>query len=280
MEGFEKRWARDLHREIRRNARAEWRRQQFPGARSATGGFVFGIVIVVAGILMLLDNFGILRAHTLWDYAPLILVAIGLARIIEGGPTAGMLFGGILTTGGTLWFLHNIDVLRIDPRFVWPVALIGVGIVFLVRAVEQQWWPVAQPPPDTDATGAAEDGTSTPPAQGSRAQVNIATVFGGVKRFVDSPDFRTADLFACFGGIDIDFRAARIPQQQAVIDANAVFGGIDIKVPRTWFVEVRGTGFFGGYEDKTLHPDESAGPAPRLIITGVALFGGISVKSV
>lgn len=282
MEGFDKRWARNLERDIRRNAREEWRRNRPVGrCRSATGGFVFGIVIIVAGTLMLLDNLGVLHARDIWDYAPLVLVAIGLARIVEGGPTPGLIFGGILTTGGTLWFLHNIDVLRIDPRYVWPVVLIGLGVMFLARAIDQQWRSPVPPAPALDAEASeAAGGTAAPPSAAQpQAQVNIATLFGGVKRYVDSPDFRSADLFACFGGIDIDFRSAKI-QQHAVIDANAVFGGIDIKVPRNWFVEIRGTGLFGGYEDKTLHPDESAGPAPRLTITGIAAFGGVSVSSV
>lgn len=241
--------------------------------RSATGGFVFGLVIIAAGTLMLLDNLGILHVRDIWDYAPLVLVAIGLAKLLEGGRTGGLLWGGVLAGGGTLWFLSNIDVLRLDPRFLWPLALIALGVLFLYRAVEQRWRPPT-PPEDSQDTD-----PGAPPVQASQAQINIATLFGGVKRYVDSSDFRTADLFACFGGIEIDFRSAKV-QQHAVIDANAVFGGIEIKVPRTWFVEVRGMGIFGGYEDKSLHPDESAGPAPRLTITGVACFGGVSVMTV
>ena len=255
MEGSDNRWARKEWRRERRGCRS----------RSATGGFVFGLVIIFIGTVMLLGNLGIIHARDLWDYAPLILVAIGISKIVEcQGRPAGSLFGGLLTAGGTLWFLGNIDVLRIEARFIWPVAIIGFGVLFLFRAVERQFHPDTPVSPNAD----------------SQAQINIATVFGGVKRFVDAPDFRSADLFACFGGVEIDFRGAKI-QERAVIDANAVFGGIEIRVPRTWLVEVRGTGIFGGYEDKTLHPDESTpGPIPKLTITGLAVFGGVTVYSV
>ena len=255
MEGSDNRWAR---REWRRQCRADRK-------RSTTGGFIFGLVIIAVGTLMLLDNLGVLHARDIWDYAPLILVAIGISKIVESqGRPSGSLFGGLLTAGGTLWFLNNIDVLRMEARFIWPVAIIGLGVLFLYRALERQMHP------DAPAENNAE----------SQAQINIATVFGGVKRFVDAPDFRSADLFACFGGVEIDFRGAKI-QERAVIDANAVFGGIEIRVPRTWLVEVRGTGIFGGYEDKTLHPDGSMpGPTPKLTITGLAVFGGVTVYSV
>jgi hypothetical protein len=58
-----------------------------------------------------------------------------------------------------------------------------------------------------------------------------------------------------------------------------MFGGIDIRVPETWAVTVRGTGVFGGYEDKTIEPRPTDPKPPHLIITGVALFGGVTVKN-
>jgi hypothetical protein len=234
------------------------------GALRATGGFVFGIAIVAIGTLMLLSNLGVLRARTFWDYAPLILVLLGAARIFEAGHRpAGTLFGGLLMAGGSLWFLSNIGVLYVDPRLVWPVLLIGLGVLFLFRAVERQFEPMHK----ADATGF------------NRAEINVATMFGGVKRNVDSPDFRSADLFACFGGVEVSFRGSKIASE-AVIDANAIFGGVEIQVPHGWLVEVRGTGLFGGFDDKTLRPDPSVLNPPRLVVTGMAIFGGVGIRTV
>ncbi len=231
--------------------------------RSPTGGFVFGILIIALGTIMLLDNLGLIRSRDLWDYAPLLLVAVGVAKIIEGpGRTAGLLFGGLLSVAGTLWFLDNIDVLRFDGRLIWPVVIIGFGLVHLVRALERQRF--------GDTGGVLST---------SQAEVKMWAVFGGSKRVIDSQDFRSADMFALFGGVDVDLRLARI-LDAASVDANAVFGGVEIKVPLGWQVELRGSGFFGGYEDRTVHPGaNSPVPAPKLVVTGFAVFGGVSVSN-
>jgi hypothetical protein len=73
---------------------------------------------------------------------------------------------------------------------------------------------------------------------------------------------------------------ADIEGDQAVLEANAVFGGGEIRVPETWMVSLQGTGLFGAYEDKTRHfqPDPSK-PTKTLVIKGVAIFGGIEVRN-
>jgi Domain of unknown function (DUF5668)/Cell wall-active antibiotics response 4TMS YvqF len=256
MEGFEK----QLREDIQRHARGFGGRYRH---RSATGSFVFGLAIIAIGSLMLLDNLGIVRARDFWDYAPLVLAAIGIGKIFEcQGRPAGTMFGGLLTVVGTLWFLDNIDVLRFDHRLVVPVVIIGFGLMFLFRALERARWT------------ASPGGPPVP-----QAQINIWTVFGGSKRVVDAKDFRSADLFAMFGGIDLDLRQAGLAEG-ATIDANAMFGGVEIRVPLNWAVEVRGSGIFGGYEDKTIHPaGDSPVSAPKLVVTGFAVFGGVSVSN-
>jgi hypothetical protein len=231
--------------------------------RSSRGGYVFGIIVIAVGTVMLLENLGIMRARDFWDYAPLILVAFGIGKLAESrSRPADLLLGGLFTCAGTLWFLQNLGVLQFDARLIWPVLIIGFGVVSLIRAMERQRF---------RATG------GTPAL--SEAQVHMFAVFGGSRRVIDAPDFRGGDLFAMFGGIDLDLRPAGLVSG-AAIDANAIFGGVEIRVPLNWAVEIRGTGIFGGYEDKTIHPTpDPLVPAPKLIVTGAAVFGGVSVSN-
>src|SRR5262249_32954025 len=75
-------------------------------------------------------------------------------------------------------------------------------------------------------------------------------------------------------GCELDFSSATI-DGEAALDVLAFWGGIGIKVPRGWQVVWRVTALLGGYEDKT-----TAAPAgaPRLIIRGTAIMGGIDVR--
>jgi len=65
-----------------------------------------------------------------------------------------------------------------------------------------------------------------------------------------------------------------------VLDLNAVFGGIEAKIPESWAVVVKGTGVFGAFVDNTLQPDPRIFPNPkRLICKGGAVFGGVEIKN-
>jgi hypothetical protein len=70
-----------------------------------------------------------------------------------------------------------------------------------------------------------------------------------------------------------------IVKDQIEIEANAVFGGVDITVPDTWRVTVEGQGVFGGYEDQTGHNPSAEAGRPHVLITGSAVFGGVTIKN-
>ncbi len=50
-------------------------------------------------------------------------------------------------------------------------------------------------------------------------------------------------------------------------------------VPETWTVVVRGTGIFGGFSDETVPPVRGDVKSPSLLVTGSAVFGGVTVKN-
>ena len=105
-------------------------------------------------------------------------------------------------------------------------------------------------------------------------------VFSGVKRKVDSQDFKGGDVVAVFGGVNIDLRNAAIAGERAVIDLNLLFGGVDIRVPENWNVVMKGVAIFGAFEDKTTHPKADPNvKIPELVITGAAMFAGVNAKN-
>jgi hypothetical protein len=110
--------------------------------------------------------------------------------------------------------------------------------------------------------------------------VSAWVVFSGTKRRIDSQDFKGGDIVAVFGGVNIDLRNAAIAGDRAVIDLNVMFGGVDIRVPETWNVVMKGMPLFGGFEDKTIHPKPDPNvKTPELVITGAAIFGGVKTDN-
>ena len=67
-----------------------------------------------------------------------------------------------------------------------------------------------------------------------------------------------------------------IIQADQVINANAIFGGIEIRVPTGVNIKVKSTPIFGGVSNKV--KTEYNESLPIIYINGVAMFGGVEIK--
>ncbi len=259
---YQERWERRAMR------RAE--RMRYSGPRHA----IAGAVLLVVGIVFLLSNLGVIYPEDVHTYWPVILVAFGVAHAVLARDAGRRLFGGIIAVAGMVVLAHNLGYIHGDIwQLLWPVFLIFLGASFLLRAIKgggNPWGP----------GGRSSGGMpGMPPVTSSGANVlNEFTVFGGVRRRVDSQEFEGGEVSAIFGGVEIDLRGAATKKDEVVIELNAIFGGVELRVPETWDVTVRGAGIFGGYEDKTMpRRDPASGKRPLLVITGSAVFGGVTV---
>ncbi|MFE3555290.1 DUF1707 domain-containing protein [Streptomyces sp. NPDC059193] len=85
------------------------------------------------------------------------------------------------------------------------------------------------------------------------------------------------DAVAFWGGGELDLREANFAEREVVINCIAIMGGIEITVPPGVEVEVRGFGLMGAFDQRdTPGPPEPG--APRVVVTGVAFWGGVEVK--
>ncbi|MDR8414708.1 DUF1707 domain-containing protein [Nonomuraea sp. 3-1Str] len=101
-------------------------------------------------------------------------------------------------------------------------------------------------------------------------------MFGGFARkgaWVVPPVFTSLSLF---GGGRIDLREARFTRQETRIRAFALWGGTKILVPDDIHVEVKGLGLFGVFGRRG--GDAGAPGAPRVVVTGLALFGAVVTR--
>jgi predicted membrane protein len=231
--------------------------------RSGTGGMVVGGLIVIIGLLILLDNMGIVRIHDVWRYWPVLLIVFGVSKILESRGPSGYIWGGILTLAGALLLLDNLEIIVFDFNLVWPLIIIAFGLSMLARSLDRKRYLA----------------TATGPIDASSG-CNALAIFGGSKRRVSSPDFRGGDVVSVFGGVEFDLRDATMTVDQAVIDVNIVCGGLEVRVPDNWTVINRAMTIFGGVEDKTA--ESKADPnakCPHLVITGSVILGGISLRN-
>jgi hypothetical protein len=114
--------------------------------------------------------------------------------------------------------------------------------------------------------------------------LNIFAVLGGAKRASYSTRFRGGEVTAFMGGYQIDLRQATIPPgEEAVLDIFTAMGGGEIIVPPSWTVATPIVPVMGGIDDKRITPlpgtIDAGKPAPRLVIRGLLMMGGIEIKS-
>ena len=229
--------------------------------RGVSPGLVGGVLITALGVILLLDRIGTLDAREILRFWPAILVAIGLLKLVSPGGGLGRTFGALLATLGAVLLLDELGWAHIHFNDLWPLALIAVGVLLLWRAIEGQ------------TAGAL-------PPSSSLSCLREFVIFGGIERRISAQDFEGGEVMVLFGGCEVDLTKAGMKGDQAIIAANAIFGGVELRVPEDWTVTIRGAGVFGGYSDETRHPTPVAGAARKeLIVRGGAVFGGVEVKN-
>ncbi|MEU9231378.1 DUF1707 SHOCT-like domain-containing protein [Streptomyces subrutilus] len=85
------------------------------------------------------------------------------------------------------------------------------------------------------------------------------------------------DAVVFWGGGELDLREASFAEQEVVINCVAIMGGIEITVPPGVEVDVRGFGLMGAF-DQCDTPGPRAPGAPRVVVTGLAFWGGVEIK--
>lgn len=107
-------------------------------------------------------------------------------------------------------------------------------------------------------------------------EIALVAIFNGIDLASHSAAFRGGSVLAWFGGVSLDLRDAT-PAPGASIDVRALFGGVAIRVPPTWRVEVHGAAFAGGWDSSAARPDDPE--APLLRVNVIAAMGGVSVTN-
>ena len=244
--------------------------------RPLSSSLVFGLIVLIVGLVLLLDQFGVVSADRAFRFWPLILVAFGFLNLLGDCARGRRIWGGVLILVGILLELEEFGVGRIGIQTIWPIFIIGIGVVLVMQAMQGG---------SSGTAGWARAWNWTKSLHGrlneiDDARLNYVAIFGGGTSRIITKNFQGGDVVAVFGGFDIDLRDADMQGTETVITATCIFGGGEIKIPYNWTVAMQGVGLFGGYSEKTRHDkaDPSA-PQKTLIIRGVSLFGGVSVKN-
>ena len=122
--------------------------------------------------------------------------------------------------------------------------------------------------------------TYVSPATGahvSERQIIVGIMGGAEKKGVWTPARQTL-VMAMMGGVELDFREARMPPGVTEVVIFAVMGGAEIIVPPGVHIDLNGFALMGGFGQTGYAPPPLDPNAPVLRIGGFALMGGVEVN--
>lgn len=225
-----------------------------------TPHLTIGLVALIVGVLLLAGNLGYYPARDLLRYWPAALILIGVAKLLQAHGLGNAL-GGTLWTLAGVWLLGNtLNVIRMEfweaVWTFWPVALVVIGLSTVLRTLRRGTGPESRLDPRDD--------------------VHMVAVLGGNKRATGSQSFRGGELTVVLGGVELDLTRAKIAGNEAALDVFTMWGGLELRIPDGWVVDNQMVVVLGGFEDRTRPVGDPH--APRLVLRGTTVMGGVEVK--
>lgn len=228
---------------------------------------IIGLLFLAGCAWFITDAMGIefVQINSAWS---IILIAIGFVNLFSG---SGILFNaGLMLLGGGILVRDNGWLGGIlEPVTVWQMIvailllIVGLSIIGSALGIGKNRW---KKHVNTHkghvhrSSGSGTDGSA---------------IFGEQNFDYSGQEFRGIDLNGIFGSVTLDLREAII-LEDCTIEANSVFGSVEIITGSNANYEVAGTGIFGSVEDDTRRQIVEGLPTVR--VNASSVFGSVEVR--
>ena len=220
---------------------------------------IWGIILIVIGLALAGNIFNLFRIHIFFDgWWTLFIIIPSIIGITNEGPKTGNVISLVV---GILLFLacRGLFDFTIIWKLLLPVIIVGIGISMIFKDVFNK--------------EVSEKITSL--NKNMDSDNDYAATFSGQDINFDGENFKGANLNAVFGSLDLDFRDAII-EDDVVINATSVFGGIDIFAPKGCKVKIKSNSIFGGVSNNKKNMADN--DAHVIYINATCMFGGVEIK--
>jgi predicted membrane protein len=255
-----------------------------PNNYNLTPKFTIGVCLVLMGVVLALDQLGLLQGYRLMRFWPAALVIIGLVMLQRGCRQTRLRALLLIVVGGWL-LLNTLGLVSLDIwEFFVPLLLVFFGARIMMRnQSSHSGAPPDQPgvgsPAGINPTGQAPSGLdSAPSVSGEPVHASLFSLLSSSKRRWGKSIFRGAEMTAFMGGCELDLRDALMGAGElAVVDVFVMMGGVNIFVPPHWTVSQEVVPLMGGVHDKTRSVPSN--PAQHLLVRGTVVMGGVEISN-
>jgi predicted membrane protein len=246
--------------------------------------FIIGVCLVLMGVVLALDQLGVLQANHLLRFWPAALIIVGLAMLQRGERHSALRALVLIVVGGWL-LLNTLGLVSLDLwEFILPLLLVFFGARIMMRSQgsrsgESPDLPGAGPAAGAPPVGQAPSGfTSAAASSGEPVHASLFSLLSSSKRRWGKSVFRGAEATAFMGGCELDLRDALMSSGElAVVDVFVIMGGVNIFVPPNWTVSQEVVPLLGGVHDKTRSVPSN--PAQHLLVRGTVVMGGVEISN-
>ena len=222
-------------------------------------GALIGVVLIALGIILGGNALDLFSIEIFFDgWWTIFIIIPSLFGLFTDDDKKGSIIALII---GVLLLLACQEVIDFD--LVWklllPIILIIIGLSLAFKNLFNK--NTNDKITELNKDVSSEDG--------------YTATFSGQDVKLDNQEFKGTNINAVFGGVKIDLRNAII-KKDTVINATAVFGGIDILVPDNVVIKTKSTSIFGGVENKKDLVENK--DAKTIYINATCIFGGVYIK--
>lgn len=104
--------------------------------------------------------------------------------------------------------------------------------------------------------------------------INCDVSFGSIVKYINTDDFKIANIDCSLGAAKIYFDNAIITGSSATINLDVSFGGVELYVPKNWNIIQKANVSFGGIDEKN---KRGAGEGPTVNLYGEINFSGVTI---
>lgn len=221
------------------------------------GNLLWGVVFITLGVVIAINSLGIAKINIFFSgWWTLFIIIPCFINLVKGNSRIAS-FIGLIIGIALLLCAQNIITFSIIRKLTIPFIFVVIGLSFLFKDVFYN--KINEKIKTLNKSNLKE----------------YAATFGGNKVDMSNEVFEGVDLTAVFGGVELNLTNS-IVNQDSIINATSVFGGITIKAPENINVKVKSTSIFGGVENKV--KNKSAENTPTIYVNAFCMFGGVEIK--
>lgn len=225
-----------------------------------TSNLIWGLLFILIGLSIGLNTLDLVSFNIFFDgWWALIIIIPCLIGLINNEDKTGDIIGLLI---GVALLLNAQGIISFD--IIWklaaPLILVIIGLSIILKGNK-----------DSKTNVVIKKINSN-----DNEKTSVCSAFSSQNIKLNKEKINNLELNAIFGGIEYDLRNGVI-KEDIVINATAIFGGIDIIVPDDVNVKIKSTSIFGGASNKKQLMDDKE-KKHTIYINASCVFGGVDIK--